>query len=261
MLDEQGEIGMSLRNSKVGMSRRTLLKAGAAISVFPAPRVFAQSPEPLNIGFLTVLTGPLAAGGKQQEEGAALFLKERNGMIGSRKVELITQDTTGNPALAKTKLQELVERHRVAVSIGPLATNEAIAMNGYIRDTKVPLITTTSAATVDLKSHAVNPWVLHALARRRRLPIRWAITRPERLASRRLRSSPRISHMATKAPADFSSALRAPAARLCRSCGRRSTRRNTDRIWPRSRTTFKRSTWASQAAIPYASSSSSANSG
>ena len=46
--------------------------------------------------------------------------------------------------------------------IGPLATNEAIAMDGYIRETKVPLITTTSAATVDLKSHAVNPWVLHA---------------------------------------------------------------------------------------------------
>src|SRR5262249_60954898 len=122
MLDEQGEIGMSLRNSKVGMSRRTLLKAGAAISVFPAPRVFAQSSEPLKIGFLTVLTGPLAAGGKQQEEGAALFLKERNGMIGSRKVELITQDTTGNPALAKTKLQELVERHRVAGAICPRAS-------------------------------------------------------------------------------------------------------------------------------------------
>src|SRR5690242_21617313 len=153
---------MSTPSRTSGISRRAMLKAGAAISLFPAPRVFAQSPEPLKIGFLTVLTGPLAAGGKQQEEGAALFLKERNGMIGGRKVELITQDTGGNPALAKTKLQELVERHKVAVSIGPLATNEAIAMDGYVRDTKVPLITTTSAATVDLKSHAVNPWVLHA---------------------------------------------------------------------------------------------------
>jgi branched-chain amino acid transport system substrate-binding protein len=153
---------MSTPSRRSGISRRAMLKAGAAISLFPAPRVFAQSPEPLKIGFLTVLTGPLAAGGKQQEEGAALFLKERNGMIGGRKVELITQDTGGNPALAKTKLQELVERHKVAVSIGPLATNEAIAMDNYVRDTKVPLITTTSAATVDLKSHAVNPWVLHA---------------------------------------------------------------------------------------------------
>src|SRR5262245_64947936 len=113
---------MSKPSHKFGISRRTLLKAGAAISMLPAPKVFAQSPEPLKIGFLTVLTGPLAAGGKQQEEGAALFLKERNGMIGSRKVELITQDTTGNPAIAKTKLRELVERHRVAVSVVRLAS-------------------------------------------------------------------------------------------------------------------------------------------
>jgi len=153
---------MSTRTGKSGVSRRTLLKAGAAISITPAGRVFAQSPEPLRIGFLTVLTGPLAAGGKQQEEGAAHFLKERNGMIAGRTVELITQDTAGSPALAKTKTQELVERHKVPVMIGPLATNEALAMDGYVRDTKVPLITTTSAATVDLKNRAPNPYVLHA---------------------------------------------------------------------------------------------------
>lgn len=153
---------MSARNRRFAMSRRTLLKAGAAISVLPAGRVFAQSSEPLRIGFLTVLTGPLAAGGKQQEEGAALFLKERNGMIAGRTVELITQDTAGNPALAKTKTQELVERHKVPVMIGPLATNEALAMDGYVHDAQVPLITTTSAATVDLKSRAPNPFVLHA---------------------------------------------------------------------------------------------------
>jgi len=153
---------MSIGIGKSGVSRRTLLKAGAAISMLPAPRVLAQSSKPLKIGFLTVLTGPLAAGGKQQEEGAALFLKERNGMIAGRKIELITQDTAGNPALAKTKTQELVERHKVPVMIGPLATNEALAMDGYVRDSKVPLITTTSAATVDLKSRAPNPFVLHA---------------------------------------------------------------------------------------------------
>ncbi len=147
---------------KPGLSRRTLLKAGAAIGLFPAPAVLAQTAEPLKIGFLTVLTGPLAAGGKQQEEGAALFLKERNGMIAGRKVELITQDTAGNPALAKTKTQDLVERNKVHVTIGPLATNEALAMDGYVRDSKVPLITTTSSATVDLKSRAPNPYVLHA---------------------------------------------------------------------------------------------------
>src|SRR5229473_7817212 len=153
---------MSGRNGKSAMSRRTLLAAGAAISILPSRQAFAQSSEPLRVGFLTVNTGPLAAGGKQQEEGAAFFLKERNGTIAGRKIELITEDTAGNPALAKTKTQELVERHKVPVMIGPLATNEALAIDGYVRQMQVPLITTTSAATVDLKSHAVNPWVLHA---------------------------------------------------------------------------------------------------
>jgi branched-chain amino acid transport system substrate-binding protein len=153
---------MPRSNRPRSVTRRGLLAGGAALALAPSRRVWAQAEEPLRIGFLTVKTGPLAAGGKQQEEGAALFLKERGGMIADRKVELITQDTAGNTSLAKTKTQELVERYKVPVMIGPLATNEALAMDSYVREAKVPLITTTSAATVDLKSHAVNPWVLHA---------------------------------------------------------------------------------------------------
>jgi len=107
------------RTGNVAISRRALLAGGAALS-FPSSRsAHAQSSEPLRIGFLTVKTGPLAAGGKQQEEGAALFLKERSGTIVGRKVELIAQDTSGNPALAKSKTQELVELHKVPVMIGP----------------------------------------------------------------------------------------------------------------------------------------------
>jgi branched-chain amino acid transport system substrate-binding protein len=152
---------MPHRKTKFAISRRALLAGGATFGALPLRRASAQA-KPLEIGFLTVNTGPLAAGGKQQEEGAALFLKERGGMIAGRKVDLITQDTAGNPSQARAKTQELVERYKVPVMIGPLATNEALAMDGYIRDSKVPLITTTSAATVDLKAHPVNPWVLHA---------------------------------------------------------------------------------------------------
>ena len=131
---------MSGLTSKSAISRRALLGAGAAIGLMPSWRALAQSSAPLRIGFLTVKTGPLAAGGAQQEEGAALFLKERNGVFAGRKVELITKDTAGTPATAKTRTQELVEREKASVIIGPLATNEALAIDGYIRETKVPLI-------------------------------------------------------------------------------------------------------------------------
>src|SRR5262247_4842649 len=150
------------KSRELAISRRALLAGGAALSVLPSWRAFSQAPEPLKVGFLTVNTGPLAAGGKQQTEGAAFYLKERGGMIAGRKVELITEDTAGNPALARTKTQELVERYKVPVMIGPLATNEALAIDSYIRVSKVALITTTSSATVDLKARAPNPWVLHA---------------------------------------------------------------------------------------------------
>jgi branched-chain amino acid transport system substrate-binding protein len=131
--------------------------AGAGFS----PLACAQT-APLKIGFLTVRTGPLAAGGKQMEQGIELFLKERNNMIAGRKVELIIADTAGQPAQAKSKTQELVERDHVAVIVGPLATFEALAIDDYIASAKVPLITPTSAAQNDLAQKKKNDYVIHA---------------------------------------------------------------------------------------------------
>jgi branched-chain amino acid transport system substrate-binding protein len=119
--------------------------------------------EPLRLGFLSVRTGALAAGGRQMEEGIQLFLKERNNTLSGRKVELFIADTGGNPAGAKTKTQELVEHDRVHVIIGPLATFEALAIDDYIREAKIPLITPTSAAQNDLAQKKMNDYVLHAV--------------------------------------------------------------------------------------------------
>jgi len=119
--------------------------------------------EPLRLGFLSVRTGPLAAGGKQMEEGINLLLKQRNGMLGGRKVELTIADTAGNPAQARSKTQELIERNRVHVIIGPLATFEALAIDEYIKTAQVPLITPTSAAQKDLAQQGQNEYVIHAV--------------------------------------------------------------------------------------------------
>jgi branched-chain amino acid transport system substrate-binding protein len=123
---------------------------------------FAQG-DPIRIGFLTVRTGPLAAGGKQMEQGIELFLKERNNMIAGRKVELIIADTGGNPAGAKTKTQELVERDKVHVIIGPLAAFEALAIDDYIRATRTPTVS-CSAAAEDLTQRKLNPYFVRSAA-------------------------------------------------------------------------------------------------
>ena len=131
----------------------------AALAAF-ALNAQAQS-APLRIGFLTVRTGPLAAGGKQMEEGINLFLKERHYTLSGRKVEIVFADTAGQPAQAKTKAQELVERDKVDVIVGPLATFEALALDDYVLQAKVPLLPPMSAAQNDLAQQKKSDYVIH----------------------------------------------------------------------------------------------------
>ncbi|HKB72902.1 MAG TPA: ABC transporter substrate-binding protein, partial [Burkholderiales bacterium] len=88
----------------MSISNRFLLSLAvlACAASLPSKEAFAQS-DNLRVGFLTVRTGPLAAGGRQMEEGINLLLKERNYAFAGRKVDIIFADTAGQPALAKTK--------------------------------------------------------------------------------------------------------------------------------------------------------------
>jgi hypothetical protein len=124
------------------VDRRTVIKgalaAGVASQVLKVPAA-RRKRRRSGSGFLTVKTGPLASGGLQMEQGLTVFFKERNNMLAGRPVELHTADTAGNPAQARTKTQELVERLNVAVLIGPLAAFEALAIDDYVRSSRTPI--------------------------------------------------------------------------------------------------------------------------
>ena len=140
----------------------SLVISAALLSVGLSTAVQAADKDALRIGFLTIKSGALAAGGKQMEDGLRLFLKERNNMIAGRKVELFVGDTAGQPAITKTKTQELVEKEKVHVIIGPLAAFEALAIDDYIRKNETPVIA-PSAAAEDLTQRRANPWFVRAV--------------------------------------------------------------------------------------------------
>jgi branched-chain amino acid transport system substrate-binding protein len=142
------------------LSRRTFA-AGAAAMAFPFAPAIAQG-APFRLGLLTVKTGPLAQGGIQMEQGIAAFLKEKDNTLAGRKIELISADTGGNPAGAKTKAQELVERDRVNVILGPLAAFELIAISDYVREKSTPLI--SLAAAEDMTQRKANPYIIRPSA-------------------------------------------------------------------------------------------------
>ena len=143
------------------IQRRTVLTGllGAS-AVLAAPAVLRAQAGPMKIGFLTVKTGPLASGGIQMEQGLTLYLKERNNMLAGRPVHLLTGDSAGAPAVARTKMQEFVEKENIACLIGPLATAEALAIDDYIRDKQVP--TLSVAAAEDMTQRRPNPWFVRA---------------------------------------------------------------------------------------------------
>jgi branched-chain amino acid transport system substrate-binding protein len=133
-----------------------LLAAGLSAAAHAADK------DAIRVGFLTIKSGALAAGGKQMEDGLRLFLKERNNTIAGRKVELFVGDTAGQPAITKTKTQEMVEKDKVHVIIGPLAAFEALAIDDYTRKAEVPVIS-PSAAAEDLTQRKPNPWFVRAV--------------------------------------------------------------------------------------------------
>jgi branched-chain amino acid transport system substrate-binding protein len=140
---------------------KKMLFAGASALVLSLAAQAADT-DPIRVGFLTVRSGALAAGGKQMEDGLRLFLKERNNMVAGRKIELFVADTGGQPAITKTKTQELVEKDKVDVIIGPLAAFEALAIDDYVRKAQVPVIS-PSAAAEDLTQRKPNPWFVRAV--------------------------------------------------------------------------------------------------
>jgi branched-chain amino acid transport system substrate-binding protein len=147
------------------MISKLLSRTSAAVVVAASAfsmSAYAQGGEPIRLGFLTIKSGALAAGGKQMEDGLKLFLKEHNNTIAGRPVELFTADTGGQPAITKTKAQELVEKNKVDVIIGPLAAFEALAVDDYIRKAQVPVIS-PSAAAEDLTQRKPNPWFVRAV--------------------------------------------------------------------------------------------------
>jgi branched-chain amino acid transport system substrate-binding protein len=131
--------------------------AGAGIASMAAPgRVLAQNSGPIRIGLLAVKTGPLASGGIDMELAMTMFLKERDNTIAGRKVELTVADTTGVPATARAKAQELIEKDNVHCIVGPLAAFEALAIADYLTEKEMP--TLGVAAAEDMTQRHPSPW-------------------------------------------------------------------------------------------------------
>ena len=110
-----------------------------AVALVTAAAAHAQS-EPIRIGVLAPITGPLATPGKDMVDGLRLYWQQANYTAGGRKVELVIADTTCNPDQALNQARRLVHQEKVHLMIGPLCGHEGPAVAQVSKETGVPLV-------------------------------------------------------------------------------------------------------------------------
>ena len=110
------------------VTRRCVNAGLGAALISPAlatTRAFAQSGEPIKIGFSMALTGPLAANGKQALLGAKIWQEEINakgGLLG-RQVQLINYDDQSNPGTVPGIYTKLLDVDKCDLVVSGYATN------------------------------------------------------------------------------------------------------------------------------------------
>ncbi len=120
--------------------------AAAAVLLTSPATTLAQSPQEIRIGFLTVLTGPIAVSGRDALKGLELFWEQQGYKVAGRPVRLLVADTGCNPDNALSHARRLVHAEKVHFLVGPLCGHEGPAVAQVSRETGVPVLMSMAAA-------------------------------------------------------------------------------------------------------------------
>ena len=116
----------------------------------------AQGQEKLKIGIIATLSGPPAVLGQQLRNGFNLAVKDLNGKLGGRDVEVIVADDELKPDLAVNKVKALVDRDKVDFAVGPIFSNILAAIMKPVTEGGAILIS-PNAGTSNFAGKECNP--------------------------------------------------------------------------------------------------------
>jgi branched-chain amino acid transport system substrate-binding protein len=137
--------------------------AGPSIMTSPSQVAAADRPAasmpPFKLGFYGAMTGNFASSGKDTFSGLTLFLKGINYTTGGRKIEVIVEDTSGDPNTALAKARKLVEQDKVDLLVGPTLANEGYAVRDYIDRVKAPCLYPVVSGD-DITQRKRTPWII-----------------------------------------------------------------------------------------------------
>ena len=120
---------------------------------------FAQAKGPIKIGYISPLSGGMAANGKDMLTGIELYLEEIGYQVAGRKIELLVEDDEANPATGLTKTRKLVEKDGVHIMTGGLMASTAYALAPYIDSKEIPMTYPIMSAD-DITQRKIPKWII-----------------------------------------------------------------------------------------------------
>jgi len=116
--------------------------AAIAVTVCGLTSVSCQKKEPLKIGWLSSLTGPLSTAAIAENRGVEFAVEEINnsGGVNGQKIEIVTRDTAGDPTKAVNFAKQLIFVDKVSAIIGPVNSGESLASIPVVAQEGIPNI-------------------------------------------------------------------------------------------------------------------------
>ncbi len=145
-------------NKKI--TRRAFLKKTGVIGgmvafggIYTPRHSFAQTKEPLKVGFPIPLTGPYGTEAKDQQAGAELAIAEINakGGILGRKVELLVRDDKLKADEAARRAKELIESEHVELMAGALSAANQLSINEQCKLHGVPYMSVSQSNEITVR--------------------------------------------------------------------------------------------------------------
>ena len=121
----------------------------------------AAQAKKIKIGFVTTLSGPNAAYGKDMRNSVELALQHMGGKMGGIPVEVIYEDDEQKPEVGKQKTDKLLQRDRVDFIAGYIWSNVLLASYKPVVDSKTFLIS-ANAGPSQLAGEQCNPYFFAA---------------------------------------------------------------------------------------------------
>jgi branched-chain amino acid transport system substrate-binding protein len=130
----------------------------AAAACAPEEDSGGQAGGTEKLGFISPVTGFVAALGTDMRRGWEMYWSQNGGKAGDTTVQTVFEDDTGDPDVALTKARRLVEQEQVQLVAGPILANTAYAVAGYVAGKGLPTVQMTGAD--DLTQRKFDPLVL-----------------------------------------------------------------------------------------------------